>query len=185
MGDDVLMSGVRANDSALPAPAGPAYRLCFVCSGNICRSPIAAVVMQHMVDEAGLADVVQVDSAGTGDWHVGDRADDRAVAVLRRGGYDGTRHRARVFAGSWLDDRDLVLALDRGHVRELHALAGTDEQRAKVRLLRSFDDDAPDGAEVADPYLGDDRAFSEVLDQVERACRGLLEALSRTLPDRV
>jgi protein-tyrosine phosphatase len=181
MRDDVRMSQ-RAD---LPSPAGPTYRLCFVCSGNICRSPIAAVVMQRLVDDAGLTDVVEVDSAGTGDWHVGARADSRAVAVLSGSGYDGRAHRARVFETSWLDDRDLVLALDRGHLRELRALARTDEQRAKVRLLRSFDDEAPDGAEVADPYLGDDRDFAEVMEQAERSCRGLLDAVARTLPDRV
>ena len=82
---------------SLPEPSGPTYRLCFVCSGNICRSPIAAVVMQRLVDDAGLTDVVQVDSAGTGDWHVGDPADRRAVTALRYGGYDGRDHRARVF----------------------------------------------------------------------------------------
>ena len=163
----------------LPEPSGPTYRLCFVCSGNICRSPIAAVVMQRLVDDAGLTDVVQVDSAGTGDWHVGDPADRRAVTALRDGGYDGRAHRARVFEHGWLADRDLVLALDRGHLRELRALARTDEQRDRVRLLRSFDPAAPEGAEVADPYYGDARDFTEVLDQVERACRGLLDAVTR------
>lgn len=181
MGDDVRMT--RSPD--LPAPAGPTYRLCFVCSGNICRSPIAAVVMQRLVDDEGLTGVVHVDSAGTGDWHVGELADSRAVEVLQRAGYDGSRHRARVFESGWLDDRDLVLALDGGHLRELRALARTDQQREKVRLLRSFDEEAPDGAEVADPYFGDDRDFAEVLDQVERSCRGLLDAVARTLPDPV
>jgi protein-tyrosine phosphatase len=150
-----------------------------VCSGNICRSPIAAVVMQQLVDQAGLNDAVRVDSAGTGDWHVGDPADRRAVTVLRDGGYDGRAHRARVFEPDWLDDRDLVLALDRGHLHELQALARTKAQRDRVRLLRSFDHTAPEGAEVADPYFGDARDFAEVLEQVERACRGLLDAVSR------
>ena len=167
----------------LPGPSGAVYRLCFVCSGNICRSPIAAVVMQRLVDDAGLTDVVQVDSAGTGDWHVGDPADPRAVAALRDGGYDGRAHRAQVFEPGWLADRDLVLALDHGHLRELRALARTDAQRDRVRLLRSFDPAAPDGAEVADPYFGDARDFAEVLDQVERACRGLLEPSPALSPD--
>jgi low molecular weight protein-tyrosine phosphatase len=171
--------------STLPAPAGPAYRLCFVCSGNICRSPIAEVVMRRLADDAGLSGVVEVDSAGTGDWHVGGPADRRAVTALRDGGYDGRAHRARVFEPGWLDDRDLVLALDRGHLRELRALARTDAQRDRVRLLRSFDPTAPEGAEVADPYFGDARDFADVLDQVERACRGLLDAVARALPDRV
>lgn len=165
-----------------PPPIGPVgdgrpYRICFVCSGNICRSPMAAVVMQHLVDGAGLAELVAVDSAGTGDWHVGDPADRRAVAALRDGGYDGSRHRARVFDRDWLSDRDLVLALDRGHLRELRALTPADGEGDRVRLLRSFDPDAPQDAEVADPYYGDGRDFADVLDQVERACRGLLAAV--------
>ena len=141
--------------------------------------------MRRLVDEAGLSGVVEVDSAGTGDWHVGDPADRRAVTVLRGGGYDGRSHRARVFEGGWLDDRDLVLALDRGHLLELQALARTEAQRVRLRLLRSFDPTAPEGAEVADPYFGDAGDFAEVLDQVERACRGLLDAVARVLPDRV
>ena len=141
--------------------------------------------MRRLADEAGLSGVVEVDSAGTGDWHVGGPADRRAVAALRDGGYDGRAHRARVFEPGWLDDRDLVLALDRGHLRELRALARTDAQRDRVRLLRAFDPTAPDGAEVADPYFGDARDFADVLDQVERACRGLLDAVARALPDRV
>jgi protein-tyrosine phosphatase len=166
----------------LPEPSGPTYRICFVCSGNICRSPIAEVVMRRLVDDAGLSGVVEVDSAGTGDWHVGDPADRRAVTALRDGGYDGRAHRARVFEPGWLDGRDLVLALDRGHQLELRALARSDAQRDRVRLLRSFDRSAPEGAEVADPYFGDARDFAEVLDQVERACRGLLEEVTQVLP---
>ena len=141
--------------------------------------------MRRLADEAGLSGAVEVDSAGTGDWHVGGPADRRAVTALRDGGYDGRAHRARVFELGWLEDRDLVLALDRGHLRELRALARTDAQRDRVRLLRSFDPTAPEGAEVADPYFGDARDFADVLDQVERACRGLLDAVARALPGRV
>ena len=171
--------------ATVPAADGPEYRLCFVCSGNICRSPIAEVVMRRLVDEAGLSGVVEVDSAGTGDWHVGDPADRRAVTALRNGGYDGRAHRARVFEPGWLDDRDLVLALDRGHLRELRALARTDAARDRVRLLRSFDPTAAEGAEVADPYFGEARDFAEVLEQVERACRGLLDAVAHARANRV
>ena len=170
----------------IPAPSGPTYRICFVCSGNICRSPIAEVVMRRLVEDSGLADAVDVDSAGTGDWHVGERADRRAVSVLHDSGYDGSAHRARQFEPGWFSDRDLVVALDRGHLRELHALARSAAERDAVRLLRSFDDDAPPDADVADPYYGDHRHFRDVLDQVERACRGLLDEVARVLPgDRV
>src|SRR5690242_17395310 len=94
----------------LPPAGGPTYRLCFVCSGNICRSPMAAAVMRQLLDDEGLGDVVEVDSAGTGAWHEGERADVRALAALRDGGYDGSAHRAQGFGDDWLDERDLVLA---------------------------------------------------------------------------
>lgn len=154
------------------------YRICFVCTGNICRSPMAEVVMRRLIEDAGLHPRVEVDSAGTGSWHVGERADSRAVATLRAAGYDGTAHRARVFDRRWLADRDLVVALDRGHLRELHALSRDPESRDKVRLLRSFADGV-EAAEldVADPYDGDADDFLTVLAQVEEACRGLLDRL--------
>ena len=170
----------------IPAPSGPTYRICFVCTGNICRSPIAETVMRHLVDEAGLTDRVEVDSAGTGSWHVGDGADGRAVTVLRGGGYDGSRHRARRFERAWFDDRDLVVALDGGHLRELRAMAPSAAHRDAVRLLRDFDHEAPAGADVADPYYGGPDDFRLVLEQVERACRGLVRAVARALAhDRV
>jgi protein-tyrosine phosphatase len=106
------------------------------------------------------------------------------VSVLEHGGYDGSAHRARGFEATWFADRDLVLALDSGHLRELHALARAAGDRDKVRLLRSFDPEAPEGAEVADPYFGDDRDFAVVLEQVERACRGLLAEISDALAGR-
>jgi protein-tyrosine phosphatase len=167
----------------VPPPTGPTYRICFVCTGNICRSPIAEVVLRRLVEDAGLAGSVEVDSAGTGAWHLGDGADPRAVDVLRSSGYDGSAHRARAFAADWFADRDLVVALDRGHLRTLTATARDETERGKVRLLRSFDPDAPPQADVADPYYGDARDFAEVLDQVERACRGLLDEVSRVLDD--
>jgi protein-tyrosine phosphatase len=159
------------------------YRICFVCTGNICRSPMAEVVLRRLVDEAGLSGQVEVDSAGTGRWHVGEGADRRALRTLRAAGYDGSAHRARVFEPGWLADRDLVVALDRGHLRELHALAGDAGARDRVRLLRSFVDE-PDRAagaplDVADPYYGDAADFTVVLEQVEEACRGLLDLLVR------
>jgi protein-tyrosine phosphatase len=172
--------------STVPAASGPTYRICFVCTGNICRSPVAEVVMRRLVEDDGLAGVVEVDSAGTGAWHVGHAADPRAVTSLRAGGYDGSGHHARVFEPAWIAERDLVVALDRGHLRELHAMATSETDRDKVRLLRSFDEEAPAGSDVADPYDGDARDFALVLAQVERACGGLLEQVARVLPgDRV
>jgi protein-tyrosine phosphatase len=169
--------------TSVPPPSGPTYRICFVCTGNICRSPIAEVVLRRLVEDAGLAGAVEVDSAGTGAWHVGDGADPRAVAVLRGSGYDGSAHRARAFAADWFASKDLVVALDRGHLRTLAATARDGTERTKVRLLRSFDPDAPPDADVADPYYGGARDFAQVLEQVERACRGLLDEVARVLDD--
>jgi protein-tyrosine phosphatase len=157
-----------------PAP----YRICFVCSGNICRSPIAEVVLRALAEREGLGGDIAVDSAGTGDWHVGERADLRAINVLAGGGYDGGAHRARQFDPQWFAERDLVIALDRGHARALRSWAPDAAARDKVRLLRSFDPTVSGGDEldldVADPYYDGPEEFDEVLGQVEAACEGLL-----------
>lgn len=100
------------------------YRVCFVCTGNICRSPMAEAVFRAHVAEAGLAHRIAVDSAGTGGWHEGDGADPRAISVLEAAGY-ALDHRARQFQASWFERLDLVIALDAGHLRELRALAPT------------------------------------------------------------
>jgi low molecular weight protein-tyrosine phosphatase len=106
-------------------PEGP-YRVCFVCLGNICRSPVAEVVARAQLAEAGLDGTVIVDSAGTGDWHIGDQMDSGARAELARGGYDGEAHRARQYERSWLANRDLVLAMDHSNLKNLKSLARTD-----------------------------------------------------------
>ncbi len=92
------------------------YRVCFVCTGNICRSPMAESVFRARVAEAGLADLVAVDSAGTGGWHEGEPADPRTISVLEENGYD-SEHTARQFLPSWFARLDLVIALDAGHLR--------------------------------------------------------------------
>jgi len=153
------------------------YRVCFVCSGNICRSPTAEVVLRRLLADAGLGEDVSVDSAGLGAWHVGQPADVRTVAALRARGYDAARHCARQFRTADFAGRDLVVALDSGHERDLLALAPTEADRDKVRLLRSYDREAAGGTgdlDVPDPYYGGDPGFEHVLDLVESACRGLL-----------
>jgi protein-tyrosine phosphatase len=152
-----------------------------VCSGNICRSPIAEVVLRRLAEQAGLGDRVEVESAGMGTWHVEEPADPRAVIVLQEHGYDGSAHRAQGFDPAWFADRDLVVAMDQGHLRELRALAPDAQARDRVRLLRSFDPAAPPAAEVADPYFGDARDFATVLEQVEAACTGLLAQVKAVL----
>lgn len=147
------------------------FSICFVCLGNICRSPTAEVVMRSLLAAEGLSDRVRVSSAGTGDWHVGEGVDPRSLAALTARGYDGSGHRARQFAAHWFDEHDLVVAMDRSNERNLRALAPA-RDREKIRLLMSFVPDSPD-VDVPDPYYGDD-GFTRVLDMIEHACRAML-----------
>jgi protein-tyrosine phosphatase len=155
-----------------------AYRICFVCTGNICRSPSAEVVVRALAERAGMLGI-QLDSAGTGDWHVGQPADPRAVIALTAAGYDGRAHRARDFAGEWFGERELIVALDRGHARLLRSWAPDAQARGRIRLLRSFDpavrvnEDHP-LIDVADPYYDGDAAFTVMVEQIEAAGSGLL-----------
>jgi protein-tyrosine phosphatase len=156
---------------------GVPYRICFVCLGNICRSPMSAVVMTSMVHDAGLSDRIAVSSAGTGDWHVGGPADERARAALLAAGYDGNDHRARQITASWFDGLDLVLAHDASNLKALRKVAPTGHQ-SKVRLLREFDPEAAEDLDVPDPYYGEPGDFEQVLAMVERSCRVLLEEVA-------
>ncbi|MDR3082831.1 MAG: low molecular weight phosphotyrosine protein phosphatase [Streptomyces sp.] len=158
------------------------YRICFVCTGNICRSPMAASVFRARVEEAGLDGLVEVDSAGTGGWHEGDGADPRTVAVLEQNGYDSA-HTARQFDRSWFSRLDLVIALDSGHLKVLRRLAPCPEDAAKVRLLRSYDPAAAD-LDVPDPYYGGMDGFEECLEMVETAGTGLLAAVKEHVKGR-
>ncbi|MFG2868083.1 low molecular weight protein-tyrosine-phosphatase [Streptomyces sp. NPDC048338] len=158
------------------------YRVCFVCTGNICRSPMAESVFRTRVEEAGLADAVEIDSAGTGGWHEGSGADPRTVAVLEEHGYP-TAHTARRFRSSWFPALDLVIALDEEHLRDLRRLAPTPQDAAKVRLLRSYDPVA-DGLDVPDPYYGGTADFEECLEMVEAASEGLLAAVRESMEER-
>ncbi|GAA3300730.1 low molecular weight protein-tyrosine-phosphatase [Streptomyces cinereospinus] len=137
------------------------YRICFVCTGNICRSPMAESVFRARAAEAGLDGFVEVDSAGTGGWHEGEPADPRTVAVLEEHDYDGA-HIARQFQPSWFSRLDLVIALDAGHLEALRRLAPTERDAAKVRLLRSYDPAAGNDLDVPDPYYGGPRRFRRV-----------------------
>ncbi|TMQ92518.1 low molecular weight phosphotyrosine protein phosphatase [Actinomadura soli] len=158
------------------------YRVTFVCTGNICRSPMAEWILRHHVEDEGLD--VEVDSSGTGGWHVGDEADERTVAALYRAGYRSA-HIARQFEAGWFDRYDLIIALDEGHRRALLSMAPDEEARGRIRLLREFDPDAraPD-LDVPDPYYGGRADFDLVLEQVEAAVPGLLEEIRAALKER-
>ncbi|MDJ0383947.1 low molecular weight protein-tyrosine-phosphatase [Streptomyces sp. G-G2] len=158
------------------------YRVCFVCTGNICRSPMAESVFRAQVAEAGLSDRIEVDSAGTGGWHEGDGADPRAASVLAAAGYEQD-HRARRFRASWFEHLDLVIALDAEHLRDLRAMAPAPEDVAKIRLLRSYDPAAGPDLDVPDPYYGPQDGFEECLELVEAAGPGLLAAVRTALKE--
>ena len=175
---------------SLPEPrrTDSPYRICVVCLGNICRSPMAAKVLAAHLDRAGLGDLVEVDSAGTGDWHVGGDMDPRATATLRVHGYP-TGHTARQFAPADLSRLDLLLAMDLDNLDDLRRNIdrhGAEHGFApdRLRLFRSFAPDAGPNPEVPDPYYGGDDGFTTVLDMVETAAKGLTGELTALLKGR-
>lgn len=152
--------------------------ICFVCLGNICRSPTAEGVFKKLVMEARLNDRIEIDSAGTAGYHVGERADARSRMFAERRGYE-LSSLARQFQVSDFERFDYVLAMDSANFAELSALQKRlrKASRAQLRLLRDFDALAAPNSNVPDPYFGGDHGFEEVLDQCERACAGLLQHL--------
>lgn len=155
-------------------------KLLFVCLGNICRSPTAEAVMRKLIDEHGLAGMIEVDSAGTGSWHVGESPDERAAEAARLRGIAlcGTARKAR--SADFLEF-DLILAMDEANVAALRSLAPSAEAAKKIRLLREFDAQARAACdlEVPDPYQGGSKGFEHVLDILQPACEGLLAQLCR------
>jgi protein-tyrosine phosphatase len=153
-------------------------RLLFVCLGNICRSPTGEGVMRHLLRAEGLEEAVEIDSAGTGDWHVGHAPDERATLAASERGIE-LSGAARQVTSADFESFDLILAMDRSNLADLRALAPDDAARERVKLLREYDPDAvtTGDLDVPDPYYGADDGFTEVLDIVTRACEGLLDEL--------
>ncbi len=149
-------------------------RVCFVCLGNICRSPTAEAIMLGLVREAGLSDAIEVDSAGTSSYHVGERADPRARAVAKKAGVEVSGS-ARQFEVTDFSRFDYVLAMDQANFDDLERLLPDGDYRGRLSLLRRFDSLSSAGASVPDPYYGGEEGFREVLEVCEAACRGLLE----------
>ena len=149
-------------------------RICFVCLGNICRSPTAEGVFRKLAADVDIAGKLTIDSAGTGAWHVGELPDSRSRAAAARRGYDLTS-RARKLTAADFDRFDLIVAMDRDNYDAIQRLARGRTQLPNIRMLRSFDPSAAVDAEVPDPWYGEDDGFEEVLDICERACRGLLD----------
>jgi len=178
-----------------PAPSGPApsaplppprepgtrYRVCLVCLGNICRSPMAETVLRVSLAEAGLDGLVTLDSAGTGDWHIGEPMYQQARAALASRGYDGSAHRARQYRPSWLAGRDLVLAMDARNLATLRRMAGATD-RDRIRLFGEVGGlGQDDGAEIPDPYGGNEADFRHVLDLLGSAAPVIAARLARLL----
>ncbi len=151
-------------------------RVLFVCLGNICRSPLAEGVFRHHVSQAGLQHAFEIDSAGTGGWHVGETPDPRSVAVARAHGVDISGQRARQFERGDLERFDEVLGMDLSNLRNMQALGRGDEP-AQVGLLLA-EVEGGSGAEVPDPYYGGHDGFGHVYRLVDEACAALLTRLT-------
>lgn len=159
-------------------------KITVVCTGNICRSPMGDVMLNAALQDAGIGNVT-VNSCGLAGYHIGQHADERAIAEMKRQGYDGSQHIAAQF-GPEHEDADVFLAMDRGHVRGLRD-QGVDADR--IFLFRAFDaksfnpEDHPEGLhsmeapEVADPYYEDEAAFTEAAEQIEAAVPGVMKEL--------
>jgi protein-tyrosine phosphatase len=152
----------------MPAPR---VRVLMVCLGNICRSPSAHGVFEALVARAGLGDQIAVDSAGTGDWHIGASPDQRAQAAALKRGYDLSNQRARQVSDTDFERFDYLLAMDRTNLKDLRARC-PQAHRNKLHLLLEFADTSHEA--VPDPYYSGEEGFELVLDLVETACAGLL-----------
>jgi protein-tyrosine phosphatase len=150
--------------------------VCFVCLGNICRSPTAEGIMRKLIEDAGLGDKIEVKSAGTGDWHLGELPDPRTRAEALRRGVKLTS-RARHFTDALFAEADYVIAMDQQNYRDILRLAKTEEDERKVVLLRSFGKGSGGALDVPDPYYGDGDGFARVYDICHDACSAFLAHL--------
>lgn len=162
---------LRAIDKSHPV------RVLFVCLGNICRSPAAQGVFQAIVDEQGDESRFVIDSAGTGNYHIGDLPDNRMRVHARRRGYELT-HRARQFGVSDFDDFDIIIVMDESNRRNVRALARTIEDEAKIFSMADFMTDNRRYDYVPDPYYEGSEGFELVLDLLEDSARNLYDALA-------
>jgi protein-tyrosine phosphatase len=146
-------------------------KILMVCLGNICRSPLAEGILAHLAGERDLP--WSVDSAGTGNWHVGEKPDGRSIAVARRYGIDISRQRARQFQALDFERFDRIFVMDTKNLRDVLQLASSPEQRAKVSLL--LDELHPgDQRSVPDPYHDAEEGFEQVFQMLHQACTALL-----------
>jgi len=150
------------------------YKICFVCLGNICRSPTAEGVFQHLINERKLGNYFEIDSAGTSAYHIGEPANSKSQRTAQEHGI--TLHsRARQFQLSDLDYYDLILAMDKENLDNVKQMASGDHED-KLRLMRDFDPQPGDG-QVPDPYYGGPEGFENVFQIIKRSCKNLLDEL--------
>lgn len=150
------------------------YKICFVCLGNICRSPTAEGIFQHLINERNLENYFEVDSAGTSAYHVGESANRKSQRTAQKHGI--TLHsKARQFDASDLDYYDLILAMDNENLQNVRQMANGNHEH-KIGLMRDFDPNPGDG-EVPDPYYGGPEGFENVFQVVKRSCENLLDEL--------
>ncbi|MEM8637726.1 MAG: low molecular weight protein-tyrosine-phosphatase [Cyanobacteria bacterium P01_G01_bin.54] len=153
-----------------------AYRLLFVCLGNICRSPSAENIMTHLLAQAGQTDDIICDSAGTSSYHIGATPDRRMQAAAAKRGIQ-LAGRARQFTAADFENFDLILAMDRDNYRNILALDRTGQYADKVKMMCDYATDHPD-SDVPDPYYGGEAGFNYVIDLLLDACGGLLKTLA-------
>ena len=151
-------------------------RIQFVCLGNICRSPLAKTVFQDKVEEAGLEDQFEIASSGTGDWHVGDTADDRMRKTAQKHGHSLEDHRASQFQKEHLAACDHIFVMDKSNLNDVLYFDEEEKHDGKVRLFREFDPD-PGDYQVPDPYYGGRDGFETVYEIVDRTAETLLNRL--------
>jgi len=155
-------------------------KICFVCHGNICRSPLAQGVMESLVKKEGLEEIILISSAGVSGWHVDEPPDIRMQNTARKHGVT-LESRARHFQANDFKQMDMVLAMDHSNFKTLKAMRPLADTQDKLFLFRSFDPENKGDLEVPDPYYGGDRGFELVFKMVERACPKILEHLKTML----
>lgn len=161
------------------------YRIITVCTGNICRSPMAELMLTRAFEEAGMSEDVTVDSAGTTDWEAGRPIDERAATKLSELGIESHLHRARRFEPEWYRERDLILALDLDHYTDLRTNAPDDDARDRIHLLREFDPSTTDTEleklGIYDPWYGDSSDFEATWRLVDGAVTGVVRYVANEL----
>ena len=160
----------------------PAYKLLFVCMGNICRSPAAEGVMKHIIERDGLSSVIHIDSAGTGGWHAGNRADARMRKAADRRDYTLTSIARQITRGDF-DDFDLILIMDEQNRHDIRPFVPKNPRAQQLRLFTEFCTEH-DATEVPDPYYGGEQGFEDVLDLLDDGCEGVLRHIREELAKR-